>query len=365
MANGDLQSLGTLLRQTREARALSFEEVEAQTRIRVKFLQALESGDISVLPSVAHAKGFLRNYAQFLRLDANAIVAQFGELTGSGAGPVTTPTATPIYTQPPAAPPAAGPTVPAFDQPLPPHSVTQPPTPIYPPVQSPAAPRPTVVPPDRRVGPAAPLAMGRGGTESARAERPRSAVGRLFQSNLIVGAILLVGMLAIAGWVVMQLSTVTGEELIPTDVAGDAPAGFATSGTVEASPTFPPTSTPPSVVGPTILDRVLLTITITQRAWTRVTVDGEVVFEGQAEKGIVLQYTGMQTIIVLTGNAAGLSVNYNGQDLGPLGERGQVVERIFTPSAQLSPTPTLTPSPTPTNVPTPTPRGGQSPTRQP
>jgi cytoskeletal protein RodZ len=76
MTNGDLQSLGAMLRQAREQRALTFDEVETQTRIRVKFLQALESGDLSLLPSLAHARGFLRNYAQFLHLDANAIIAQ-------------------------------------------------------------------------------------------------------------------------------------------------------------------------------------------------------------------------------------------------------------------------------------------------
>src|SRR5574341_54293 len=83
-------ALGALLRQTRESRALSLEEAEEQTRIRVKFLQALESGDLSLLPSITHARGFLRNYAQFLRLDADAIVAHFGELTGSASGGVTT-----------------------------------------------------------------------------------------------------------------------------------------------------------------------------------------------------------------------------------------------------------------------------------
>ncbi|NDJ35106.1 MAG: hypothetical protein GYB64_10600 [Chloroflexi bacterium] len=52
------QPVGEMLRRTREERAITLEEAEAQTRIRKKFLQALESGDISALPSAAHARGF-------------------------------------------------------------------------------------------------------------------------------------------------------------------------------------------------------------------------------------------------------------------------------------------------------------------
>ena len=89
----DLQALGELLRQAREARAMSLQEVEQHTRIRVKFLHALESGDLSVLPSPIHAKGFLRNYAQFLHLDGNALAAQFAALSGAGTTPITTVTA--------------------------------------------------------------------------------------------------------------------------------------------------------------------------------------------------------------------------------------------------------------------------------
>src|SRR6185369_11136944 len=95
------QSLGQVLRHAREARALALDEVEMQTRIRVKYLQALESGDLSVLPSAAHARGFLRNYAQFLQLDTNTLLTEFNSLTGEGVAPVTTITAPPSYAPPP------------------------------------------------------------------------------------------------------------------------------------------------------------------------------------------------------------------------------------------------------------------------
>ena len=104
MTNGDLQALGEMLREAREAQAFSLQEVEAQTRIRAKFLQAFEQGDISDLPSIAHAKGFLRNYAQFLHLDVDDMIARFAQATGTGVGTLTQPTA--VYPREQVAPPA-------------------------------------------------------------------------------------------------------------------------------------------------------------------------------------------------------------------------------------------------------------------
>jgi hypothetical protein len=80
--NGESQALGEILRQAREDIHLSLEEVERETRIRAKFLAALESGDLRALPSDAHAKGFLRNYAQFLGLDAQAMLRRYDTARG-------------------------------------------------------------------------------------------------------------------------------------------------------------------------------------------------------------------------------------------------------------------------------------------
>jgi hypothetical protein len=65
--------------------------------------------------------------------------------------------------------------------------------------------------------------------------------------------------------------------------------------------------------------------------------------------------------MVLTGNAAALRVNYNGRDLGLMGNVGEVVSRVYlitgivTPTATISPTPTITPPATITLTPTLTP----------
>lgn len=361
MADGDLQTLGVLLRQTREAHALSLEEVEEQTRIRVKFLRALEGGDISVLPSVAHAKGFLRNYAQFLRLDTNAIVAQFVELTGSKAVPITTSTAPPA---PPSTP--AAPSIAAFEQPLPPEDIST--SNVARPSVRPAGKMPSLhVTSDQRVGPALPLSVGRPEAPDAgrRPEKPPSDLGRYFRSNILMGAVLAVGMIAIVWWTITQLSAITGSELVPTKQLPISTSLGSTTTSGGQVLTIQPTFTPSPTAGIPILDRVLLAITVTQRTWVRVIVDEEIAFEGQAEPGDLLQYTGQQAIVVIAGNGAGLDVTYNGQAIGLLGERGEAVQRIFTPTGQATPTPTVTLTPTSTSVPSATPRFTPTATRQP
>ena len=69
--------LGEQLRQQRERMGLTLEQAAEDTRIREKFLVALESGDYQSLPGAVYTKGFLRNYAEYLNLDAGEQVALF------------------------------------------------------------------------------------------------------------------------------------------------------------------------------------------------------------------------------------------------------------------------------------------------
>jgi transcriptional regulator with XRE-family HTH domain len=59
------------LRAAREARGVDLFRVERDTKIRVKYLSAMESGLFSELPGDVYARGFLRNYASYLGLDAD------------------------------------------------------------------------------------------------------------------------------------------------------------------------------------------------------------------------------------------------------------------------------------------------------
>ena len=69
--------IGDVLKQARSRRGLEMREVEDRTKIRVKYLRAMEADDWTLLPSIAYAKGFLRTYAQLLGLDAEALIDEF------------------------------------------------------------------------------------------------------------------------------------------------------------------------------------------------------------------------------------------------------------------------------------------------
>ncbi|HEY8489520.1 MAG TPA: helix-turn-helix domain-containing protein [Dehalococcoidia bacterium] len=64
-----MTGLGDRLREAREAKGLSLEAVERETRISRRYLQALETENLEALPAPVYARGFLRSYAQFLGLD--------------------------------------------------------------------------------------------------------------------------------------------------------------------------------------------------------------------------------------------------------------------------------------------------------
>ena len=81
-------SIGALLRRTRELRRLTIAQVSESTRVRSHYLQALENNDLSAMPSTAQARGFLRNYVEFLGLEIDELL-QGAALDGSSPAPTT------------------------------------------------------------------------------------------------------------------------------------------------------------------------------------------------------------------------------------------------------------------------------------
>jgi len=76
--------LGDALRLQREQMGVTLVQAAEDTRIREKFLQAIESGDYQSLPGTVYTKGFLRNYAEYLNLDPEEMLALYtGERGGT------------------------------------------------------------------------------------------------------------------------------------------------------------------------------------------------------------------------------------------------------------------------------------------
>ena len=64
-----------------------------------------------------------------------------------------------------------------------------------------------------------------------------------------------------------------------------------------------------------------------QRSWVRVIVDDEIVEEALLEADEVRSWDANQAVFIRTGNAGGISLTLNGEDLGIMGEVGEVLER--------------------------------------
>ena len=78
-----MPSLGDQLRLQREKKGITLDQAAADTRIREKFLKALEDGDYQSLPGAVYTKGFLRNYAHYLDLPADELIVSFHEERGT------------------------------------------------------------------------------------------------------------------------------------------------------------------------------------------------------------------------------------------------------------------------------------------
>ncbi len=76
-----MRTVGEMLREARERKSLTLEEVEDGTKIRLKFLMAIEENDFTIMPSLSYAKGFVKNYSDFLGLNSSTVLAFFRRQT--------------------------------------------------------------------------------------------------------------------------------------------------------------------------------------------------------------------------------------------------------------------------------------------
>jgi cytoskeletal protein RodZ len=99
-----MPEIGETLRETRMRRRIDMTEVETATKIRAKYLRALENEEWDLLPGPTFVKTFLRTYADYLELDSRLLVEEYrqryerpstqdltpfatGRRPGGGAGP--------------------------------------------------------------------------------------------------------------------------------------------------------------------------------------------------------------------------------------------------------------------------------------
>ena len=307
------KELGEELQGQREMLGFSLEEVERNIHVRLHYLEALESGDLGGLPSPVQGRGMLQNYAAFLGMDPEPVLLKFADG-----------------------------------------------------LQAQLAEKRSRRPRNTNAG----------------ASRSRSSRRLLqyFPSDLILGAILVIILVGFVTWGLIRTNSFRSSQVPDETVPAIAEALFETPESVlSAVPIQSETPTPvlsetevpagipenptqapaeestPETPIPTVSDApIQLNVSVLQRAWMRVTVNGDVEFEGRVIPGSAYAFAGENQIELLTGNGAALQVFFNETDLGVLGVYGEVVYRVFTPEGLLLPTPTITSTPTITPEPSPT-----------
>lgn len=87
-----MESLGHYLRNERELRQLSLEEIAQTTRIPLRMLQHIESDQLDSLPGEVFTRGFLKSYARSVGLPVEEVLARYGDrqkLPDSAPAPIT------------------------------------------------------------------------------------------------------------------------------------------------------------------------------------------------------------------------------------------------------------------------------------
>jgi len=78
-----MEEIAKTLKEARHRLGLTFEEAERSTRIRAHYLEALEKGELQSIPSQVQARGFLKNYSEYLGLDSGPILQRYSEVVHS------------------------------------------------------------------------------------------------------------------------------------------------------------------------------------------------------------------------------------------------------------------------------------------
>ena len=201
---------------------------------------------------------------------------------------------------------------------------------------------------------------------------------RYFSLDIIIGGGLILLLVVFPIWATNRIFNFRNEDSFQPTTPPISSILVSTIEELTASPTSPPGVEPGNnytTTGETPVmtlpaggkGAVQVVIIAQEQAWVRITVDGKVKFEGRVTPGSAYSFDGNTQIEVITGNGRAISILYNQNNLGPMGNLGEVVDHIYTANAILNPTatftltPTITPTPTITLRPSATPRPSSTP----
>ncbi len=79
-----MKEFGAYLRQAREKGNISLKDVQEATKIRLRYLEAIEDGDFEIIPGEVYRRGFLINYANSVGLDQAEVLQKYTEAKNPG-----------------------------------------------------------------------------------------------------------------------------------------------------------------------------------------------------------------------------------------------------------------------------------------
>ncbi len=274
-------SLGSYLRELRQRRGLSLEELSRATRVAPRYLEALEGDNLGALPGHVFARGFLRAYCQVLQTPPDEAIALYHRQTGT-------------------------------------------------PLPSPAT-------PGQRVESGA---RSRGTVLVSFVLLVVFGIALFAVANVLQSAR---ERASIRGDV--PADSESASETPATDaVAGVAPSGEVKpvppgpqppNSAAVSQPTSPPKpeEAPPATAGP-LSTPYRLVARVSEATWVRVRTEEGRSTEETIPAGETREWTSNSPFVLTVGNAGGIALELNGRPLPPLGARGAVISRLVIPPAQ-------------------------------
>lgn len=282
--------LGDLLRETREQKNLSLDDVEKGTNIRKLYIKSIEEGNYEKLPGEVFLKGFIKTYGKFLGLDSQKLIEQYKQEKN------TPNPAEEINIETKKEEVAPSPTEENKQQEK--NSSTK-----------------TVNIQQKKENNIPKI-----DSFSANQEYLQSHKNNSKRNILLVVAILIV----IIGAVVVFISSQGSSDTKTTT----------TTETVTVTETENQAKEPAPIVSGAEVKAVF-----NEDCWTEVKVDGKVVLSETVKKGNTLTWKGDKQVDVTVGNAGAVDVTFNNQPAGTLGDIGAVVSKSFVaPNQQASST---------------------------
>lgn len=271
--------VGDKLRAERERQNLTIKDIEKGTSIRSLYIENIEAGKYDQLPGEVYTKGFIRNYANFLQLDATALLHEYMEENHPDIAAQDSALGTPTHVAPAEKPERAA-------------------------VHFDATPMTSDL-------------------------RQRVDHSHHRQNALVL--VVLLAIIVIAGGVFFFFESASPDADQMRQVSQRTEQSKQTSPSPSsASQDKNRVAAKKEESAKKASDGVEVTAKFTDRCWMEVKVDGKTVFEGMAEKGKTMNWKGTQHVVVTAGNAGAVQFTVNGKDMGKAGGMGEVVEKTFS-----------------------------------